>query len=83
MKHHYLLAVIVTLIALFGAVSCSTAERQQIAANATQTALAAGTGYLVGGKAGAVAGATAQELRNLEAWQARTAAKNPGKPVAP
>lgn len=65
-------------IALFHT-SCSTAERQQIASNAAQTALAAGTGYLVGGKAGAVAGATAQELRNLEAWRARTAAKNPVK----
>jgi hypothetical protein len=83
MKHHYLLAAIVTLIALFGAVSCSTAERQQLASNATQTVLAAGTGYLVGGKAGAVSGATAQELRNLEGWRTRTAAKNPGKSVTP
>ncbi len=83
MKHHYLLAAIVTLIALFGAVSCSTAERQQIAANATQTALAAGTGYLTGGKAGAAAAATAQELRNLEGWRARTAAKNPVGKVQP
>lgn len=82
MKTHRLILAAACILALLSP-SCTTAERQQLAANATQTALAAGTGYLVGGKAGAVAGATAQELRNLEGWRAQTAAKNPGKPVTP
>lgn len=76
MKHILLLTTLILT-------SCTSAERQQIAANATKDALAAGTGFLIGGKAGAVAGASAQELRNLEDWRARTAAKNPGKSVTP
>lgn len=82
MKTHRLILIVTCILALL-CPACTTSERQQLAANATQTALAAGSGYLIGGKAGAVAGATAQELRNLEAWRARTAAKNPGKAVTP
>jgi len=82
MKTHRLILLAACILAMLSP-SCTTAERQQLASNATQTALAAGSGYLIGGKAGAVAGATAQELRNLEAWRARPAAKNPGKSVTP
>lgn len=82
MKTHRLILLAACILSLL-CPACTTAERQQLATNATQTSLAAGTGYLVGGKAGAVAGATAQELRNLEGWRARTAAKNPGKAVQP
>lgn len=83
MKTHQLILALSLILALFSAVSCTTEQRQQMAANAAKDALAAGTGYLIGGKAGAAAGATAQELRNIEGWQARTAAKNPGKSVQP
>lgn len=82
MKTHRLILATACILALLSP-SCTTSERQQLASNATQTVLAAGTGYLVGGKAGAVAGATAQELRNLEGWRTRAAAKNPGKSVTP
>lgn len=82
MKHHRLILALSLILALMGS-ACTTAERQQLASNATKDALAAGTGYLIGGKAGAVAGATAQELSNLEGWRARTAAKNPVGTVNP
>lgn len=83
MKNHTLILAASLILALFGGVSCTNADRQQIAANVTKDALAGGAGYLLGGKAGAVAGATAQELRNLNEWRTRTAAKNPVTTVNP
>lgn len=83
MKTHRLILALSLILALFGGVSCTTEERRQIASNVAKDGLAAGTGYLIGGKAGAVASATAQELRNLEGWQSKTAAKNPVKAVQP
>jgi hypothetical protein len=63
------------LLSILALASCTTAERQTLAANAEKDALAAGVGYLGGGKAGALAGLSVQELANLKAM--RTAAKNP------
>jgi len=63
------------LISTLALASCTTAERQTVASNAEKDALAAGLGYLGGGKAGALASLTAQERANLKAMQ--TAAKNP------
>jgi hypothetical protein len=80
MKSHSLIFVTASLLSLLGA-SCTETERRTLATNATKDALAAGTGYLAGGKAGAVAGLTVQELANLRARN--TAAKNPVKEVLP
>jgi len=76
MKTQRLILLTACILAL-QAPSCTTAERQQLASNAVKDGEAAGLGYLVGGKAGAVVGLTAQVIKN----NTRTSGKNPGAPV--
>jgi hypothetical protein len=57
-------------IALFIS-SCSAISQQQIEADILKTAAAAGEGFLVGGKAGAIAYGTRQEIKNLHALSAK------------
>ncbi len=56
--------------------SCTQDQRQLAAANAVKNGDAFILGYLTGGKAGALAGLTAQEIANIKERQ-KTAAKNP------
>lgn len=80
MKDHYLLAVFITLYALFGAVSCSLTQEQkdELASNLAKDASAALVGGLTTGTwAGAAAGASAQVISN------HTSAKQPLRKVNP
>lgn len=60
----------------------TAAQKQQIAANAVKDGDAAALGFLTGGKAGALAGLTAQEIRNIADRQ-KTAAKQTAASVVP
>lgn len=64
------------LLLLTLALAACNATTQRLAANAAADALAAGEGYLVAGKAGAIAYGMKQEAANVREWQ-RTAAKQP------
>lgn len=80
MKDYYLLAVFVTLYALFGATSCALTEEQKakLADNVRKDAEAALVGGLATGTwAGAAAGASAQVIRN------HTSDKQPLRKVNP
>lgn len=56
--------------------SCSAVSQRQIEADILKTAAAAGEGFLVGGKAGAIAYGARQEIKNLHALRS---AKQPRK----
>ena len=69
--------VLVACLAVLSLSSCnlSEADKATLRANAINDGDAAILGYLQGGKAGAIASLTAQEIANIKARQ--TAAKNP------
>jgi len=68
--------LILASLCLLSLASCSLTPEQKatLTANAIKDGDAALLGYLQGGKAGAIAGLTAQEVANIKA---RQAAKNP------
>ena len=95
MKTYYLAAILVTLYALFGAVSCTNpalkvntpAVQAQVIGDAEKVLLAGGGALLIsGGNTGAAVQAmTAQEIQNIPQLQKvlATAAKQPVEPVTP
>ncbi len=79
MKRHLQYIVVITCTMLCAALSaCALTPEQKatISANAIKNGDAFILGYLTGGKAGALAGLTAQEIANIKERQ-KTAAKNP------
>lgn len=77
MKRSLQFALVLACAMLCAALSsCDTPAGQVFTANAMKNLNAAEYGYLTGGKAGAIASLTAQEIANIKDRQ-KTAAKNP------